>query len=234
MDVIVLNNATLESFLNINKHIMFHLWKPALRCCWCNKQLLVRPHKRSVLTEQQMKSLYTLNGIARPGHHMVYGTIITQYCLSQIKAKSFITTDKLDITMMITIIRACSPNLFNTLQQHFELIRTQRNELAHCQTNGTMCEADFNSKWNNLEIAILAIMSYIDQSHMRYEKNEINRLKNMNVSNEEISEQLKHIIPEQLKHIIPKVNIFKYYMSIYIYIYHMTMPSLHCLWSLTT
>ncbi|CAC5364501.1 unnamed protein product [Mytilus coruscus] len=139
MDVIVLNNATLESFLNIDKHIMFHLWKPAVRCCWCNKQYLVRPHTRSVLTEQQMKSLYTLNGIPRPGHHTVYGTVITQFCLSQIKAKSFITTDNLDITMMITIIRACSPNLFNTLQQHFELIRTQRNELAHCETNGTMC-----------------------------------------------------------------------------------------------
>lgn len=213
MDVIVLNNNSLESFLNNNRHFMYHLWKPSVRCCLCNKQLLVSPHRRSVLTEQQMKSLYTINGIPKPGHHTVYGTVITQYCLSQIKAISSNTTDNLDITMMITIIRACSSNLYNTLQQHFELIRTQRNELAHCQTNGTMCESDFNSKWNNLEIAILAIASYIDDSHMRYIANEINRLKNMNISNEEISEQLKRIIPE--------VKLFKHHK------YHMTMPSLH-------
>lgn len=90
----------------------------------------------------------------------------------------------------------------------------------HIVKQTARCVSDFNSKWNNLEIAILAITSYIDDSHMRYIANEINRLKNMNISNEEISEQLKRIIPE--------VKLFKHHK------YHMTMPSLHWLWSFVT
>lgn len=143
-----------------------------------------------------MKLLYDMNGNPRPGHQKVNGTVITQFCLCQIKATSSNKIANLDITMMLTIIQTCSPKLYSKLLPHFDLIRSQRNELAHYETNGTLSEADFDSKWNQLEIAILTIVSEIDYSHRRYEENEITRLKNMNVSNEEISEQLKCNTPE--------------------------------------
>lgn len=214
VDVIVLKNNTLKSFLNDNKHFMFHILKPSVRCCRCSKQSLTSPCEKSVLIEQQVKLLYDMNGNPRPGHQKVNGTVITQFCLCQIKATSSNNTANLDIKMMLTIIQKCSPQVYNKLLPHFDLIITQRNALEKYETNGTMSEADFDSKWNDLEKAILTIVSEIDYSHRRYEENEINRLKNMNVSNEEISEQFRCITPE---------------VSIFIYHIYLTIPTLQWL-----
>lgn len=186
INIKVLNHESFEDFLNRFKHDIIHKWIPTTPCCLCPKRAQISFNDRSVLVKPQIATMYEMNAPVSPGHQTTNPRgYITQYCIRNISALHDVVTDDIDIGTVHCLLKTCADSVFMRVKTHIEVIRTIRNYLAH-STNHKITNDDFNTKWEELEKAVLCIAAEIGPSHKLYEQKQIASLKSTDITTREL------------------------------------------------
>ncbi|XP_071145705.1 uncharacterized protein [Mytilus edulis] len=190
----ILDTKDFCTFLNIHKHCLFHERYPKIQCCECSKKCLVSS-KRGSLNETQFQQLFDITPPTEKDHFQTgRNNVITKDCLCRIKANESNEVDCMDITLLCAIINSCFINSNQSIHGYpidFETIKATRNFLSHRPGN-RISEAEFNTRWVNMEQAILGIASTVGNYFAKANKRKICALKEKALSIEGLVEIIKN------------------------------------------
>ncbi|XP_071143015.1 uncharacterized protein [Mytilus edulis] len=187
----ILNATEFYLFLETHKHYLFHECYPRVQCCCCSNNCLASSSKFGCLNKSQFQLLFDIaspneNDHCQIGRH----NEITKDCLCRIDAKRSNEVDCMDITLMCAIIKSCFVDNNRSIHgnpRDFETIKNTRNFLAHV-SGKRISESDFNSKWDEMEQAILAIARAVGNYFAKATKRKINEFNSNELSMEKIKE----------------------------------------------
>ncbi|VDI62710.1 nuclear receptor subfamily 1 group F member 4 [Mytilus galloprovincialis] len=172
----LLQNSSFIQFLDDtrNKHILFHEFKPTVQCCECINLSLAAAHKRGHLFKSQFDLLYIDTCSSPPNHVQWRGKLITQHCLCKYSAKTSVSIEDVDISLLYAIVNNCC-SLPSQLLSWIKDLKEVRNILVHLG-NGHIAETNYKIQWNTLQIACLGLAGIIGNSFVRVFLREIERL----------------------------------------------------------
>lgn len=159
----ILQQTTLESFLRDHKHSVYHLAFPN-RCCKC---LSPNHGKKTLINVKQFESMFDKSN----------ETCITSKCICMYSAKTNLSIDGLDFSVVYSIIKHCGGKLDKDDDKMMTTIKDIRNTLFTCPSCSSLCLEVFSGM---LEAAVLGLASKIDQQYAKNIKREIILLKNKN------------------------------------------------------
>ncbi|CAG2207449.1 unnamed protein product [Mytilus edulis] len=146
------NNQTLEDFINLNQHEIYHLCFNRYACCQCLNGKL--PLTNRVLYPDQLNILLDKTGQQLPCH-TIRSTL--QFCCCP--AKATLTTKHLDLTLLrcllINFASICSPNS-NIRLAVVDLIGYRNKLFGHAQ-EARYSDTDYTLYINQIEAVILTI-----------------------------------------------------------------------------
>lgn len=149
-----LAGGTLESFLNANKHDIFHLWIDNTQCSMCAPTYTF-PVSNMKLCQQQWDILYNYT-VKDPGNAV---------------AKSGISTFHLDTELACTLLNILCP-----LKVNVDKLRVLRNTMCGHVTEAEIDQHTFIERWTELEGCLLHIAKYCNtETDM---KDDLENLKN--------------------------------------------------------
>ncbi|CAG2204777.1 unnamed protein product [Mytilus edulis] len=191
-EIRILNTLTFHTFLNNNKHILFHEYLPTVQCCQCLS--VYAPSKRSCLRKDQFSSLFDWSGPAAPNH--VKKTLdgsISQYCLCSLSPVSNVSIDVMDISLVCALVRKCPSIPGNPAW--LEPIRDTRNYLVHL-SSVQLSSQEFENRWIILESAVLNIAGVIGTTYQKTTRKHIAGLKMDTLSLTGVKDIIKDINDE--------------------------------------
>ena len=140
-DYLTRTSQTFEDFINNNFHTLYHLCYQR-RCCQCSNVYL--PIRRGILHESQLDIL--LDSYSSKSLCHKSGTGLPKFCCS--KARSGITVESLDLTLMNCLIVNCCSGLFwescfngGTFEN---FLNQNKHDIYHLWMNNTTCCQCFN------------------------------------------------------------------------------------------
>lgn len=176
-EIRILDTLTFETFLNREKHVLFHEHIPTIKCCQCALLSLAAQHKRCFLTKSQFSLLFDSNGPVEPNHEKRSrsGTVL-EYCLHSYSAVRNVSVDVMDITLVCEIVRKCCPSIPGN-PSWLKAIRKTRNDLFHL-SSGQLSTQEFEKEWKILATAVIQIAGVIGTSYQTTIRKQIAELKN--------------------------------------------------------
>ncbi|XP_063420842.1 uncharacterized protein LOC134706062 [Mytilus trossulus] len=157
-----------------NKHILFHEFKPTVQCCECIKLSLAAASKRGHLFKSQFELLYIDTCSPPPNHVQRRGNHISQHCLCKYSAKTSVSIEDVDITLLYAIVNHCC-SLPSQQLAWVKDLKEVRNILVHLG-NGQIEETHYKIQWNTMQVACLGLAGIIGVSFVRVFRREIERL----------------------------------------------------------
>ena len=141
-------NITLQYFLSMHLHTLYHLYYNTKKCCKCIKNYKL-PQKR-ILNLVQLEILFDRKP-TRPSGGSSLQCNTSGFCCCQVTTKSTLTVDQLDFTLTRCLLINCCENLFwdvslagSTLEF---FLNNQRHDIFHLwqtQQSCCHCHKDYN------------------------------------------------------------------------------------------
>lgn len=170
---------SLNKFLEVNKHTIYHCWCNYAKCCQCS--LNFKSTNEKTLVKDQFTKLYDINSIYSPGHVIRTNNKIVQHCLCCINVNPNCSLDKLDITIMSTLLTNCA-TLSPTNEMRLKIIRKVRNKLSHVLSTTDFDKGRLEKWWTMLEEAVLGLSGEVAIYYEESIKDVINFLKDSDLT----------------------------------------------------
>lgn len=188
---------SLQKFLEDKKHDIYHLWCHYTKCCKCSN---FQNTNTSVLVKKQFTKLYDIGKNYPKGHYIQdkYNKVI-QHCLCCISVNSQCSIEKLDLTILCTLLNNCF-NLSPSEKMWLTSIRDIRNNISHAASPTEFDKGQLEKWWAVLEGAVLGLASRVPPVY--YEKSikeNIDLLKNFDLTENNIRDIIVQITADNEK-----------------------------------
>lgn len=147
---------SLVDFLNHHKHTIYHLWRNDAKCCQVNCKIKSYKEEK-MLKKHQLLKLYNFGDTSVPGLFIKCSKVV-KYCICGLSVNSSCSLDKLDSTLLNTLIRNCG-NITEDEALWINTIRDVRNKLAHVESVSVFDEGRLQKWWDKLEGSVLGLAS---------------------------------------------------------------------------
>lgn len=167
-----------STFLKINKHDIFHMWKDT-QCCQCISVGGTNSKTKCALTLRQIERLFNFQGNGEPGHFKKDNSTNTviQHCLCRMSERP-ITLKDFDINLLETLLKRFV-NLESDDKIWLSTIREIRNCIAHATSTTEFDPGRLDKWWMKLEGSILGLVRKIPPEYYGEAiESQINALKN--------------------------------------------------------
>lgn len=194
-------DKSLQKFLEVKKHDIYHLWCNYAKCCKC---LNFQSTQRNALVKDQFTKLYDIGTNYPKGHYIQdkYNKVI-QHCLCCISVNSQCSLEKLDLTIICTLLTNCS-NLCPSENMWLTNIRKIRNKLSHASSPTEFDKGRLDKWWTVLTGAVLGLASKVPPVY--YEKSvkkNIDLMENFDLTENNMRDILVQIKANNEKVIFP-------------------------------
>lgn len=173
-----------ETFLQQNKHELYHLCYNRGRCCSCG--LSPTFPRQAVIRKAQLDMLFVQQPVVNCSSN-------PRSCSCSYIATQNIELDTIDITLCIAIIN----NLITLNQQQNDClteIRNVRNEISHFAHTDDIDGAEFYRMWGAVTNASIHLATYINHMYSADIQDKIERLRTRTISPVEYTETLREIV----------------------------------------
>lgn len=170
-----------STFLKINKHDIFHLWKNT-PCCQCIPGGCINLKATLTLTFRQIERLFKFQGNGTPGHFKKDQTDnnVIQHCLCRMSERS-VSLNDFDINLLETLLKRFV-NLESDVKMWLSTIRETRNHIAHATSTTDFDPGRLDKWWTMLEGSILGLVKKIPPAfYAKSIESQISILKNSNL-----------------------------------------------------
>lgn len=144
---------TLEQFLNLNKHTIYHLWRNEQACCQCQPGF-IKPCDNSVMTETEWNDIFrrTLVPCASDRKRSIAGSTCTTFCTFSAKPGTALNVKDINIKIQGTILKYCCP-----IRKDVEcLVEHRNNDYGHIK-KASLSDVDFNGIFHETKECLLNI-----------------------------------------------------------------------------
>lgn len=143
----LLQSQSFESFLNNNRHDVYHAWKPQEKCCQCLSGGPTSCHMKQMITDKQWATLY---GVTQLSNTCPICGCVGNVC--SLKAVQGIIWDHLDRQTAITVLKIFSP-LRRTLDELAEYRNVTYGHALDVKIENNL----FNENWSKIKSCIMAL-----------------------------------------------------------------------------
>lgn len=168
---------SLTDLIDSHKHEIYYLWINNTQCCQqpCN---FVQCNRGQALKKDQILKLYNLSLNSFPGHFKKKKNVVQQYCICRMTIFASCVVDKLDLTLLCTLIRNCC-KITDDEKLWLNTIREIRNNLSHVESVSVFDPRRLKKWWDQLQGAVLDLTSKMSTCSEYEEviKNQIDFLK---------------------------------------------------------
>lgn len=140
---------TLEQFLNLNKHTIYHLWRNKQPCCQCQPGF-VYPCDQSVMTATEWNYIFKTMLVPCASDRKRSTAGSSTFCTFAVK--SGIALKDIDIRIQGTILMYCCP-----IRKDVECLVEHRNKDYGHIKKASLSDVDFNDFSNETEYCLLNI-----------------------------------------------------------------------------
>ncbi|XP_071148300.1 uncharacterized protein [Mytilus edulis] len=170
-----------STFLNRNKHDIFHMWTDTT-CCQCVSKGGTNSKSNCSLNRRQIEILFEFQGNIEPGHFKTGkpSNKVTQHCLCRMSERS-VSLNDLDIHLLETLLKQFA-NLEMDDKKWLSTIRETRNCIAHVTSTTEFDPGRLDKWWMKLEGSIIGLVGKIPPAfYGEAIESQINALKNSNM-----------------------------------------------------
>ncbi|CAG2205574.1 unnamed protein product [Mytilus edulis] len=175
----VLKDEPLKTFLEVNKHKIYHLWCGYAKCCECSLDYKLTNNKS--LLKDQFTILYDIGSKHSEGHVVRKNNMVVQHCICCINVNPHCSLDKLDITILSSLLTNCA-TLSPTNEMWLKSVREIRNNICHALSTTCFDRGRLDKWWTKLEGAVLGLSSKVAIYYEESIKDVVNLLKNSDLT----------------------------------------------------
>lgn len=200
-NILINFEKSFKKFLDLYKHLIFHLWSNSTKCCKCSGVL--RKDGRG-LQEEQLKKLYILGTDTANGHSIVNGNIVEQYCICDVQVNEQCSLDKLDTTLIHTLMTHCV-SLSPSEETWITTVKDIVNNLNDAKSLSSFDKGTLDKWWTMLEGSVLGLASKVLPTFFEESVKTSIDLLNTEIENSNVEEKRVNIEADN-----KKVNLFSH------------------------